>query len=107
VLPCPGACNHTILRSYFDAGYLIDKALTKCLQHRFSVLMEACRDLPMTPHSSFGRPPPHMSPFSTTLSTSGANCLQAAVQAANFALKVFFADKHCCAGCHWWCWDAG
>jgi TPP-dependent 2-oxoacid decarboxylase len=86
----PVTCYQTILRSYFDARYLIDKALTKCLQHRKPVLMEVCRDLPMTPHSSFGHAPPHMTPFSTTHSTSDATCLQAAVQAA----KAFFADKH-------------
>jgi TPP-dependent 2-oxoacid decarboxylase len=36
-------CYQTILRSFFDARYLIDKALTKCLQHKKPVLMEVCR----------------------------------------------------------------
>jgi TPP-dependent 2-oxoacid decarboxylase len=48
-LPCPllscrpVTCYQTILRSFHDARYLVDKALTKCLQHRKPVLMEVCR----------------------------------------------------------------
>lgn len=44
----------------------------------------------MTPHASFGRAPPHMTPFATTHAGSDPTCLQAAVGAA----QAFFAGKH-------------
>jgi hypothetical protein len=43
----------------------------------------------MVPHTSFGRAPPHMTPFATPRSVSDPTCLQAAVAAA----QAFFADK--------------
>jgi hypothetical protein len=43
----------------------------------------------MVPHTSFGRAPPHMTPFGTPCSVSNPDCLQAAVASA----QAFFADK--------------
>jgi hypothetical protein len=39
----PVTCYQTILRTFTDARYLIDKALTKALKHRKPVLLEVCR----------------------------------------------------------------
>ena len=39
----PVTCYQTILRTFVDARYLIDKAFAKALMHRKPVLLEVCR----------------------------------------------------------------
>lgn len=38
--------------------YIIDEAITTALSRRKPVVLELCRDLPLTPHPTFGRKPP-------------------------------------------------
>eukprot|EP00882_Tetradesmus_deserticola_P002684 GHRQ01002855.1.p1 GENE.GHRQ01002855.1~~GHRQ01002855.1.p1 ORF type:complete len:308 (+),score=108.40 GHRQ01002855.1:231-1154(+) len=85
----PVTCYQTILRSFTDARYLIDRALTKALKQRKPVLLEVCRDIPMEPHSSFGRRPPFMAPFALPRTVSDP----AALEAAAAAVQRFLADK--------------
>ncbi|WIA38705.1 hypothetical protein OEZ86_002005 [Tetradesmus obliquus] len=85
----PVTCYQTILRSFTDARYLIDKALTKALKQRKPVLLEVCRDIPMEPHSSFGLRPPLMTPFALPRTISDP----AALEAAGAAVQRFFAGK--------------
>eukprot|EP00775_Hariotina_reticulata_P008717 gene8717-8898_t len=85
----PVTCYQTILRTYQDARYLIDKAFTRALQHRKPVLLEICRDIAMLPHPCFGRAPPAMTPFPVPRAISDPSEDLAAVA----AVTAFFAER--------------
>jgi TPP-dependent 2-oxoacid decarboxylase len=70
--------------------FQIDKAIAEALKQHKPVLIEICRDLPLTPHPTFGRRPPSMTPFAAPKSVvTNPASLDAAVKAIN----VWLEDK--------------